>query len=103
VGQGQSGSGVVTNWWDRPYGWIGDSLPGDSGSGVVIAQGHTGAGNLTHLVVDSRFFPSVNVGTRLTHILALLGGDFYLVNDDNTLSPNPGRDTRCGNPNNGSG
>jgi hypothetical protein len=101
VGQGKTGVGVVTNWWDRAFGWDGTALPGDSGSGVVLDDPpRQAAGNLTHLVVDSRYAPAINVGTRLTRALFWLGGDFYLVNEDGTYS-DAERDTRCGNPNNG--
>ena len=103
VGQGNPGIGAGARWWDRPYGWVGDALPGDSGSGVVLADGsRQAAGNLTHLVVDPAYFGVVNVGTRLTHYLAWLGGDIHLVNWDRSTSTAP-RNTGCGNPNYGNG
>lgn len=102
VGQGQDGNGLATNWWDRAYGWDGDALPGDSGSGVVIRTDKKAAGNLTHLVVGSAYLPAINAGTRMTHILAYLGGDVRLVNENRTLADAP-RSTNCGNPNNGNG
>ncbi|HWH44836.1 MAG TPA: hypothetical protein VNT32_08895 [Thermoleophilaceae bacterium] len=100
VGQGNKGTGVVTGWWDRVFGWDGDALPGDSGSGVVLDASLQAAGNLTHLVIDPRYFPAVNAGTRMTRALLWLGGDFFLVNEDGSYS-SASRNTGCGNPNNG--
>lgn len=103
VGQGNPGQGHLAQWWDRPYGWIGDAVPGDSGSGVVVLDAQRqAAGNLTHLVLDSAYFPAVNAGTRMTHYLAWLGGDVRLVNEDYSLADAP-RSTSCGNPNYGNG
>lgn len=103
VGQGNPGQGHLTQWWDRPYAWDGDALPGDSGSGVVLLDGaRQAAGNLTHLVLDSAYFPAVNAGTRMTHYLAWLGGNVRLVNENYSLADAP-RSTNCGNPNHGNG
>lgn len=102
VGQGNPGTGLVNAWWDTAYGFAGDALPGDSGSGVVIDESLEAAGNLTHLTTDPRYFPAPNVGTRLTRALYWLGGEFFLVNEDGSYS-DAERDTNCGNPNNGNG
>lgn len=102
VGQGNLGTGLANAWWDTAYGFTGDALPGDSGSGVVLDQSLEAAGNLTHLTTDPRYAPAPNIGTRLTRALYWLGGDFYLVNQDGSYATAE-RDTNCGNPNNGNG
>ena len=102
VGQGNEGTGMVNAWWDTAYGFLGDALPGDSGSGVVLNGSLEAAGNLTHLTTDPRYAPAANVGTRLTRALYWLGGGIYLVNEDGSYAEAE-RDTNCGNPNNGSG
>ena len=102
VGQGQPGGGLAHLWFDRDYAWDGDGLPGDSGSGVVTQDGEA-AGNLTHLVINSKYPAATNLGTRLTRILTFLGGNFYLVNEDYSTSRATMADTACGNANNGGG
>jgi hypothetical protein len=103
VGQGNVGTGVDARWWDKPFGWKGDSLPGDSGSGVVLTENLQAAGDLTHLVVHpDRYGTSFNAGTRMTHILQWAGGDMKLVGEDGELYTAP-RNTGCGNPNSGNG
>jgi len=101
VGQGKIEGGVATNWFEREFAWTGVALPGDSGSGVVLATGEA-AGDLTHLVVDLGRYPgSDTAGTRMTRILSYLRGDYYLVNADRTTSRATRSDTTCGPSNNG--
>jgi hypothetical protein len=69
----------------------------------VITTGNEAAGDLTHLIVDSRYPGSDLAGTRVTRILDFLGGNFYLVNEDGTESRATMADTQCGNANNGGG
>ena len=103
VGQGNPGIGLITNWWDTAFGWEGDALPGDSGSGVVLVDAsRQAAGNLTHLTTDPRYAPAINIGTRLTRALAWMGGGIHLVNENGSYAQAE-RDTNCGNPNNGTG
>jgi hypothetical protein len=102
VGPGKPGGGLATNWFDRSYGFTGEALPGDSGSGVLVEGSEEAAGDLTHLIVDSRYPASDVAGTRQTRILTFLGGNYYQVNEDGTLARNTMSDTRCGNANNGS-
>lgn len=51
------------------YGWDGAAIFGDSGSPVRHATGNA-AGNLTHLIVDSRWLPAFIGGTTITKILS---------------------------------
>lgn len=66
-------AGVATTWFADSYGWDSPSAPGDSGSPVRLATGQA-AGNLTHLVVGSKFLPSVVAGTRISKMLQLAKG-----------------------------
>ena len=68
-GQGGSGSG---SGGDTAYAWIGTVSPGDSGSGARAVSGEA-VGNVTHLVVDSKYLPSWNAGTTITRILEIAG------------------------------
>ena len=103
VGQGKIEGGLATNWFDRAFAWTGAALPGDSGSAVTLVGSGEAAGDLTHLVVDSRYPGSTVAGTRITRILGYLGGNFYLVNRDRSTSRATMADTECGNANNGGG
>lgn len=93
VAQGKQEGGLATNWFDDGYGWTGVGAPGDSGSGVLTAAG-LGAGDFTHLIVDTRYPGSDLAGTRLTKILARTG--LSLVNADGSLSRETA--TNCGGP-----
>lgn len=93
VSQGKQEGGLATNWFDDGFGWTGFGLPGDSGSGVLTATGQ-GAGDFTHLIVDTRYPGSDLAGTRLTKILARTG--LSLVNADGSLSRETV--TNCGGP-----
>lgn len=92
VGQGKPSAGLATNWYDDGYGWTGFGLPGDSGSPVVTSSGQ-GAGNFTHLIVDTRYPGSDLAGTRLTKILDIAG--VSLVNADGSTTA--GGSSNCGN------
>jgi hypothetical protein len=66
-------AGVATTWQANMFGWDGAAIFGDSGSPVRIGT-LPAAGNLTHLVVDSRYLPSFIAGTRISRILQIAGG-----------------------------
>ena len=104
VGQGRGKAGVATNWYDRSFGWTAaDGLPGDSGSGVLTADG-AAAGNLTHLLIDFERYPgSVLAGTRVTRALTWMGAGFRLVNEDYSTARATTADTDCGNADSGNG
>jgi hypothetical protein len=70
---GTSRAGVATTWQSNMFGWDGAAIFGDSGSPVRIGT-LPAAGNLTHLVVDSRYLPSFIAGTRISRILQIAGG-----------------------------
>ena len=92
VAQGKPEGGVSTHWFDDGYGWAGPAFGGDSGSGVLTADGRA-AGNLTAIIILSPpYLPGEIVGSRMTWILGYLGAS--LVNADFTLA----RDTTsaCG-------
>ena len=92
VAQGKPEGGVSTHWFDDGYGWAGPAFGGDSGSGVLTADG-LAAGNLTAIIILSPpYAPGEIVGSRMTWILSWTG--FSLVNADFTLA----RDTTsaCG-------
>ena len=85
VGPGKQEGGLATNWHDDGYGWTGFGLPGDSGSGVLLADDRA-AGNFTHLIVDTGEYPGSDLaGTRITAILQFAGVD--LVNADGSTTP----------------
>jgi hypothetical protein len=93
VGPGKPGVGLATNWNNLGFGWTGNGLPGDSGSGVVTADGKA-AGDLTHLIVDLGEYPGSNMaGMRITAILKFLGSGYKLVNADGSTSS--GATTNC--------
>jgi hypothetical protein len=103
VAQGQPGAGLAHLWFDRSFAWAGDGLPGDSGSAVITDDNEAG-GILTHLNVDPQKYPGgTHAGTRVTRALTFLGGTYYLVNEDFTLSRATMADTQCGNANSGNG
>ena len=52
------------------YGWNGAVAPGDSGSGARAATGEA-VGNVTHLIVGSKYVPSTFAGTTITRILQI--------------------------------
>jgi hypothetical protein len=71
-------AGVALTWRADAYGWDGVAIFGDSGSPVRVTD-LKAAGNLTHLVVDTRWLPSFIAGTRIGRIQQLAGG-WSLVN-----------------------
>jgi hypothetical protein len=104
MGQGRPEVGLATNWYDRSYGWTSATgLPGDSGSGVLTADG-AAAGNLTHLLIDPDRYPgNTFAGTRVTRALTWMGTGYSLVNEDYTTVRATTADTDCGNANAGTG
>ncbi len=65
--------GVALTWRRDAFGWDGAAIFGDSGSPVRVA-GLDAAGNLTHLVVDTKWLPSFIAGTRIGRILQIASG-----------------------------
>jgi len=65
--------GVALTWVEDAFGWDGAAIFGDSGSAVRVT-GLAAAGNLTHLVVDTKWLPSFIAGTRIGKILSIAGG-----------------------------
>lgn len=66
-------AGVALTWRKRAFGWDGVAIFGDSGSPVRVTD-LKAAGNLTHLVVDDRWLPSIIAGTRIGRMLQLANG-----------------------------
>lgn len=76
VGIGTGGTpraGVALTWRADSFGWSGAAIFGDSGSPVRVTL-LGAAGNLTHLVVDSRWLPSFIAGTRIERMEQLAPG-----------------------------
>src|SRR3954451_12407957 len=90
VAQGKLEGGVSTNWHNDGFGWAGAGAPGDSGSGVLTADGQA-VGDFTHLIVDAGDYLGSNLaGTRITRIMNQFR--LSLVNADGTQTP-PGATT----------
>lgn len=70
--------GVALTWKSTSFGWDGAAIFGDSGSPVRVTD-LKAAGDLTHLVVDTRWLPSFIAGTRIGKILQIANG-WALVN-----------------------
>ena len=66
-------AGVALTWNAASFGWDGAAIFGDSGSPVRVTRLQA-AGNLTHLVVDTRWLPSFIAGTRIGKMLAVASG-----------------------------
>jgi hypothetical protein len=66
-------AGVALTWQQDVFGWDTAALFGDSGSPVRVTD-LKAAGDLTHLVVDANWLPSVVVGTRIGKILEIANG-----------------------------
>lgn len=66
-------AGVALTWRQDAFGWDGAAIFGDSGSPVRVTALEA-AGDLTHLVVDSRWLPSFIAGTRIGKILKIAKG-----------------------------
>ena len=67
-------AGVALRWGTDEFGWSGLAIFGDSGSAVRVGTGLQAAGDLTHLVVDTRWLPSYIAGTRIQRMLAIANG-----------------------------
>ena len=67
-------AGVALRWGTDEFGWSGLAIFGDSGSAVRVGTGLQAAGDLTHLVVDTRWLPSYIAGKRIQKMLAIAGG-----------------------------
>jgi hypothetical protein len=61
-------------WTADAFGWDGAAIFGDSGSAVRVGTGLAAAGDLTHLVVDSKWLPSFIAGTRIQNMLSIASG-----------------------------
>lgn len=66
-------AGVALTWNAASFGWDGAAIFGDSGSPVRVTRLQA-AGNLTHLVVDTRWLPSFIAGTRIGKMLGVASG-----------------------------
>jgi hypothetical protein len=66
-------AGLALKWESTAFGWSAAAAPGDSGSAVRVNTGMQAAGDLTHLVVDTRWLPSYIAGTRMGRILQIAG------------------------------
>lgn len=66
-------AGVAFKFTANAFGWVGAGIFGDSGSPVRVTN-LAAAGNLTHLVVDSKWLPNYIVGTRIGRMLAIASG-----------------------------
>jgi hypothetical protein len=66
-------AGLALKWEKAAFGWTGAAIFGDSGSAVRVNTGMKAAGDLTHLVVDTRWLPSYIAGTRMSRILQIAG------------------------------
>ena len=71
-------AGLALTWKRDAFGWDGAAIFGDSGSGVRVTD-LKAAGDLTHLVVDTKWLPSYIAGTRITKMLSIAKG-WSLVN-----------------------
>jgi hypothetical protein len=67
-------AGVALTWQADAFGWDGAAIFGDSGSPVRVGTGLQAAGDLTHLVVDTRWLPSFIAGTRIGKMLQIASG-----------------------------
>jgi hypothetical protein len=67
-------AGLALRWGADEFGWSGLAIFGDSGSAVRVGTGLQAAGDLTHLVVDTRWLPSYIAGTRIQRMLAIANG-----------------------------
>ena len=67
-------AGVALTWKTTSFGWDSPAIFGDSGSAVRVGTRLQAAGDLTHLVVDTRWLPSFVAGTRMSRILQIAKG-----------------------------
>ena len=80
VSQGYPRAGGNTHWRGSGFGWTGVAAFGDSGS-AVIRGALDAVGDLTHLIVDTRFLGNNVAGMRMTSIMSFLGASYRLVNE----------------------
>lgn len=66
-------AGLALTWKRDAFGWDGAAIFGDSGSGVRVTD-LKAAGDLTHLVVDTKWLPSYIAGTRIGKMLSIAKG-----------------------------
>jgi hypothetical protein len=66
-------AGAALIWGPDYFAWDSPSIFGDSGSPVRITD-LKAAGDLTHLVVDTRYVPAFVAGTRIGKMLQISGG-----------------------------
>lgn len=66
-------AGVALTWRTDAFGWDGAAIFGDSGSPVRVTD-LKAAGDLTHLVVDTKWLPSFIAGTRIGKMLQIANG-----------------------------
>jgi hypothetical protein len=66
-------AGLALSWRADAFGWDGAAIFGDSGSAVRVGTGLAAAGDLTHLVVDTKWLPSFIAGTRIGKIQQIAG------------------------------
>jgi hypothetical protein len=83
-------AGVVTHVEGTAYGWDGAGIFGDSGSAVRHVGG-LAEGNLTHLVVDTRWLPAFIAGTTAEEMERIAGVPIC----DAPLVPNPLPNPTC--------
>jgi hypothetical protein len=67
-------SGPSLTWQQNAFGWDSAAIFGDSGSPARVTTGLQTAGDLTHLVVDASWLPSIIAGTRIGKILQIASG-----------------------------
>ncbi|MGH2922373.1 MAG: hypothetical protein ACRDKU_09930 [Gaiellaceae bacterium] len=72
-------AGVGLRWGASEFGWVGAAIFGDSGSGVRVGTGLAAAGDLTHLVVNTKWLPNYIAGTRISKMLSIAGGGWTLA------------------------
>jgi hypothetical protein len=65
--------GVALTWKADAFGWDGAAIFGDSGSPVRVTD-LKAAGDLTHLVVSTKWLPSFIAGTRIGKMLQIASG-----------------------------
>jgi hypothetical protein len=65
-------AGVVTYRGGNAFGWDGAAAPGDSGSAVRNVNGQA-AGDLTHLVVGTKYLPAFIAGTTIARMTQIAG------------------------------
>ena len=70
---GTARAGLALTWQEDAFGWDSAAIFGDSGSPVRVTD-LKAAGDLTHLVVDTNWLPSIIAGTRIGKMLEIAPG-----------------------------